>query len=101
MKNNKAVASNNANPSDLFIVKRAEWKSGRSGEQAADILQVPGHVVFYGFRRAIGFQNGELLKADILNGLHYRRKVDAALAQIVRIILQVDLANSIRAQPPD
>src|ERR1017187_6294092 len=68
--------------------------SKRLGEQGADELQVPGHVVFNGFGRAIRLQIGKSLKPNIRNCLHHRGEMDGPLAQIVRVVLQMHLKDT-------
>src|ERR1017187_4493010 len=75
--------------------------SQRLGEQGADELQVPGHVIFNGFRRAIRLQIGKSLESDIGNCLHHRRKIDSPFAQIMRVVLKVHLADPLCAEPTD
>src|SRR6185503_8911110 len=42
-----------------------------------------------------------LREPDAGQGIHHRGEVDLALAEVVRVVLEVDLADAVRAQPAD
>src|ERR1035437_10111482 len=71
-------------------------------QQAAHEGQVLAHVGFHrGARVRIGFQVRVSREADGPDGLHDLRHRHAAFAQIARVVLEVELADAILAQPAD
>ena len=77
----------------IFKITRV-WLLGAvaGGDQAPDRLQIPAHVVLHR-RRAVGFELGLPVEADVGQRVDHCSEVDLAFAQVVRVVLQVDLAD--------
>src|SRR6266496_3453251 len=68
-------------------------------EQPADEPQVCLHVLGHIAGRRRGFELRPAGEADGYDGLDNLREVDLPLSQQVRIVLQMELANPVLAQP--
>src|SRR5438309_1162089 len=76
-------------------------RSGARRHQPPDVFQVAAHVRGDDLGRAVRLQLGPLREADVGQGGHHPREVDRPFAQVVRVVLEVDLADTVLAQPAD
>ena len=74
---------------------------GWSRHQAPDEVQILTHIGFNRVRRRIRLQIGKAAEANVFDGVDHRRKIDFTFAQVVRIIFQMELANTALSQPAD
>ena len=60
------------------------------------MTQVPRHVRLHVLRRRVGLQLRPLAEPDVAECIDDGGKVDGAFAEVVRVVLQVDLADARR-----
>src|ERR1041384_2142535 len=70
-------------------------------EQIADELEVPAHVGLDILAGRVGLEVNPALEADVRDRLDNRGKVDLSLAEIVGIVLEMEFADSVLAEPAD
>src|SRR6266852_17491 len=71
------------------------------GHQTPDVSQVTAHVGFDRFGRTVGFKIGVPLVLYLRDRVEHLAQVDLALAEIVRIVLEMELTDALTANLPN
>ena len=69
------------------------------GNEAPQVLEVPRHVRGDVVGRAVGFELRPFREADVRQGVHDGGDVDRPLPEVVRVVLDVDLADALASEP--
>src|ERR1700676_5230981 len=71
-----------------------------SRNQTADELQVTAHIAFYR-HRTVGFKLCPPVKSHVSQSIDHRSEIDCPFSKVMRVVLQMDLADALSAQPAD
>jgi len=70
-------------------------------QKPANVIQVGFHVLPHVAGRRHGFQLRPAAEADVRDGLGDLLEINLALAQQVRVVLQMEFADTVFAKPTD